>query len=43
MTALNEQNLKRLDGAVSLPGLRGTTVLGDGRVLMILDLAELIE
>lgn len=39
-----EVMVRPLVGLLSgLPGLRGTTVLGDGRVLMILDLAELIE
>jgi two-component system chemotaxis sensor kinase CheA len=36
--------LKPLDGLMSgTPGIAGTTVLGDGRVLLVLDIAELLQ
>jgi two-component system chemotaxis sensor kinase CheA len=39
-----EVMLKPLDGLLAgLPGIAGTTILGDGRVLLVLDLAELLQ
>jgi two-component system chemotaxis sensor kinase CheA len=39
-----EAIVKPLDGVLAgLPGLAGTTLLGDGRVLLILDLPELVH
>ena len=39
-----EVMLKPLDGLLSgLPGIAGSTLLGDGSVLLILDLAELLR
>ncbi len=36
--------LKPLDGLLSgLPGIAGSTLLGDGSVLLVLDLAELLQ
>jgi two-component system chemotaxis sensor kinase CheA len=36
--------LKPLDGLLShMPGVTGTTLLGDGRVLLVLDVAELLQ
>jgi two-component system, chemotaxis family, sensor kinase CheA len=36
--------LKPLDGLMSgTPGMAGTTVLGDGRVLLVLDIAEMLQ
>jgi two-component system chemotaxis sensor kinase CheA len=36
--------LKPLDGLMSgTPGIAGTTVLGDGRVLLVLDIAEMLQ
>jgi len=36
--------LKPLDGLLSgLPGITGTTLLGDGRVLLVLDIGELLQ
>jgi two-component system chemotaxis sensor kinase CheA len=36
--------LKPLDGLLAgLPGIAGSTMLGDGSVLLVLDLAELIQ
>jgi two-component system, chemotaxis family, sensor kinase CheA len=36
--------LKPLDGLLSgTPGIAGTTVLGDGRVLLVLDIAEMLQ
>jgi two-component system chemotaxis sensor kinase CheA len=36
--------LKPMDGLLSgMPGIAGTTVLGDGRVLIVLDLPELLR
>jgi two-component system, chemotaxis family, sensor kinase CheA len=36
--------LKPLDGLLSgTPGIAGTTVLGDGRVLLVLDIAEVLQ
>jgi two-component system, chemotaxis family, sensor kinase CheA len=36
--------LKPLDGLLSgLPGITGSTLLGDGSVLLVLDLAELLQ
>jgi two-component system chemotaxis sensor kinase CheA len=36
--------LKALDGLMSgTPGIAGTTVLGDGRVLLVLDIAEMLQ
>lgn len=36
--------LKPLDGLLSgMPGITGTTVLGDGRVLLVLDIGELLQ
>jgi two-component system, chemotaxis family, sensor kinase CheA len=36
--------LKPLDGLLSgMPGITGTTVMGDGRVLLVLDVAELLQ
>jgi len=36
--------LKPLDGLLSgMPGLAGSALLGDGGVLLILDLAEVIQ
>lgn len=39
-----EVMLKPLDGLLtSLPGIAGTTILGDGRVLLVLDLSEVLR
>jgi two-component system chemotaxis sensor kinase CheA len=39
-----EVMLKPLDGLLSgTPGIAGTTVLGDGRVLLVLDMAEMLQ
>jgi len=39
-----EVMLKPLDGLLTgLPGIAGTTILGDGRVLLVLDLAEVLQ
>jgi two-component system, chemotaxis family, sensor kinase CheA len=39
-----EVMLKPLDGLLaSLPGISGTSIIGDGRVLLVLDLAEVIQ
>jgi two-component system chemotaxis sensor kinase CheA len=39
-----EVMLKPLDGLLSgTPGIAGTTVLGDGQVLLVLDLAEMLQ
>jgi two-component system chemotaxis sensor kinase CheA len=36
--------LKPMEGLLSgMPGIAGTTLLGDGRVLLVLDLQELLE
>jgi two-component system chemotaxis sensor kinase CheA len=36
--------LKPMDGLLAgLPGIAGTTLLGDGRVLMVLELRELLQ
>ncbi len=36
--------LKPLDGLLSgMPGITGTTLLGDGRVLLVLDIGELLQ
>ena len=36
--------LKPLDGLLTgMPGITGTTLLGDGRVLLVLDIAELLQ
>jgi two-component system chemotaxis sensor kinase CheA len=36
--------LKPLEGLLAgTPGISGTTVLGDGRVLLVLDLAEMLQ
>jgi two-component system, chemotaxis family, sensor kinase CheA len=36
--------LKPLDGLLTgLSGIAGTTILGDGRVLLVLDLAEVLQ
>jgi two-component system, chemotaxis family, sensor kinase CheA len=36
--------LKPLDGLLSgTPGIAGTTLLGDGRILLVLDIAELLQ
>lgn len=36
--------LKPLDGLLSgIPGITGTTLLGDGRVLLVLDIGELLQ
>jgi two-component system chemotaxis sensor kinase CheA len=36
--------LKPLEGLLAgLPGIAGSTLLGDGSVLLVLDLAELIQ
>ena len=36
--------LKPMEGLLSgLPGVAGTTLLGDGRVLIILDLLDLLQ
>jgi two-component system chemotaxis sensor kinase CheA len=38
-----EVMLKPLDGLLSgIPGITGTTIMGDGRVLLVLDLAEML-
>ena len=35
--------LKPIDGLLAgLPGIAGTTLLGDGRVLLVLDLQEIL-
>jgi two-component system, chemotaxis family, sensor kinase CheA len=39
-----EVMLKPLDGLLSgMPGIAGTTVLGDGRVLLVLDIAQMLQ
>jgi two-component system chemotaxis sensor kinase CheA len=39
-----EVMLKPLDGLLAgLPGIAGTTIVGDGRVLLVLDLAEVLQ
>jgi two-component system chemotaxis sensor kinase CheA len=39
-----EVMLKPLEGLLSeVPGLTGTTILGDGRVLLVLDLGEMLQ
>lgn len=39
-----EVMLKPLDGLLAgLPGIAGTTILGDGRVLLVLDLTEVLQ
>jgi two-component system chemotaxis sensor kinase CheA len=39
-----EVMLKPLDGLLSgVPGLAGTTILGDGRVLLVLDLNGVMQ
>jgi two-component system chemotaxis sensor kinase CheA len=36
--------LKPMEGLLSgMPGISGTTMLGDGRVLLVLDLQELLQ
>jgi two-component system chemotaxis sensor kinase CheA len=36
--------LKPLDGLLSgMPGIAGTTLLGDGRILLVLDIAEMLQ
>jgi two-component system chemotaxis sensor kinase CheA len=36
--------LRPVDGLLSgLPGIAGTTLLGDGRVLIVLDIPELLN
>jgi two-component system chemotaxis sensor kinase CheA len=38
-----EVMLKPLDGLLSgLPGITGTTIMGDGRVLLVLDMGEIL-
>ena len=39
-----EVMLKPLDGLLAgLPGIAGTTIVGDGRVLLVLDLSEVLQ
>ncbi|HEY0963669.1 MAG TPA: chemotaxis protein CheW, partial [Pseudomonadales bacterium] len=39
-----EVMLKPLEGLLSgMPGITGTTIMGDGRVLLVLDLAEVLS